>query len=928
MSRRGGGGGGGRALKRKEMSDDDPWEPTPCASSSLSSSSRPSRATSRPAAAPASSSSPSARSVIDVSGEDDVDGAGDVAYDPDDDEDVDESEVEVDRRMADIDSDDDEVPSSRDFSLLPLKADHARRPIWVCPNGRVFLDTSSAIYRQAYDFLIAISDPVCRPQFIHEYQITSYSLYAAASLGLLTEDILSGLNRLSKVQLSDDLVAFIREKTEKCGKVKLLLKKTRYYVESIYPQVLQELLQQPTIRDARIDDKPKPAADAAAVLSSSASAAPSSSATAPSSTLYAERQAAAERARYQARALLHAEDDSLQLRDPATGFLVSSSAENEAVVLPGTNNAKADQRAAMGLAEFERVINDDLPLSTKVLSFELAPDRVEDVRRVCNDISYPMLEEFDFSKDNSTPDLPIHLKPSAQIRDYQEKSLSKMFGNGRARSGIIVLPCGAGKCWAAGTRLRMWTGELRRVEDVHGGELLMGDDSTPRIVTPGSLVHGRACLYRIEPAWTGASPFTVNGDHILVLSNSSAPRVQARADAWLACWWEVSAANEMQRRCRSFSSQAEAQDEVEELSSTWAPLLWEVSVIDYLRATPDARRMCQLRACGAVTFGQGTQPSLAFVLSLVLNAAPSQAQLDWAAWYLGVWVIRGERTSAGISQGRSSKGKVRRCQWKELMRELHRYELLFLEPVTQVPDRRVSTAGYPVHWCSFGSPDVCGGLKGSIAHRLLQHYGLIDSDAHIPHAWLCDTLEVRRRILAGVIDGGGHYHSDTDDYHLIAEHKRVAEGCKTLAASLGLRNSGICTQRGVDSLTGASLPSYRTSFSGDVWSVVRLVASCSKRGPQPTCPPSAAAVIDSRCYAFRVVELPVGDYYGFAVHGGTNRRFLLHDFTITHNVTSAPHPPQPCTLCDVRPAHPSPFPGDVRCGCCCRRWLASPLPLR
>ena len=44
-----------------------------------------------------------------------------------------------------------------------------------------------------------------------------------------------------------------------------------------------------------------------------------------------------------------------------------------------------------------------------------------------------------------TPDLPIQLKPIALIRDYQEKSLSKMFGNGRARSGIIVLPCGAGK---------------------------------------------------------------------------------------------------------------------------------------------------------------------------------------------------------------------------------------------------------------------------------------------------------------------------------------------------------------------------------------------------------------------------------------------------------------------------------------------------
>merc|ERR1719186_766934 len=33
----------------------------------------------------------------------------------------------------------------------------------------------------------------------------------------------------------------------------------------------------------------------------------------------------------------------------------------------------------------------------------------------------------------------------AILRPYQEKSLRKMFGNGRARSGVIVLPCGAGK---------------------------------------------------------------------------------------------------------------------------------------------------------------------------------------------------------------------------------------------------------------------------------------------------------------------------------------------------------------------------------------------------------------------------------------------------------------------------------------------------
>ncbi|KAI3942035.1 hypothetical protein MKW92_010066 [Papaver armeniacum] len=39
----------------------------------------------------------------------------------------------------------------------------------------------------------------------------------------------------------------------------------------------------------------------------------------------------------------------------------------------------------------------------------------------------------------------MELKPQAQLRPYQEESLSKMFENGRARSGIILLPYGAGK---------------------------------------------------------------------------------------------------------------------------------------------------------------------------------------------------------------------------------------------------------------------------------------------------------------------------------------------------------------------------------------------------------------------------------------------------------------------------------------------------
>ena len=38
------------------------------------------------------------------------------------------------------------------------------RPLWVCPDARIFLETFSPVYKQAYDFLIAIAEPVSRPE--------------------------------------------------------------------------------------------------------------------------------------------------------------------------------------------------------------------------------------------------------------------------------------------------------------------------------------------------------------------------------------------------------------------------------------------------------------------------------------------------------------------------------------------------------------------------------------------------------------------------------------------------------------------------------------------------------------------------------------------------------------------------------------------
>lgn len=35
-----------------------------------------------------------------------------------------------------------------DFSMLTLKENHESRPLWVCPNFRIFLDVSSRLYEK------------------------------------------------------------------------------------------------------------------------------------------------------------------------------------------------------------------------------------------------------------------------------------------------------------------------------------------------------------------------------------------------------------------------------------------------------------------------------------------------------------------------------------------------------------------------------------------------------------------------------------------------------------------------------------------------------------------------------------------------------------------------------------------------------------
>ena len=94
----------------------------------------------------------------------------------------------------------------------------------------------------------------------------------------------------------------------------------------------------------------------------------------------------------------------------------------------------------------------------------------------------------------------IDVEFTKTVRDYQEKIIDfymnyintpiccgyEINGNG----GILVVPCGAGKCLGLNTPILMYNGTIKMVQDVKVGDVIMGDDSTPRNVL--TLARGRS----------------------------------------------------------------------------------------------------------------------------------------------------------------------------------------------------------------------------------------------------------------------------------------------------------------------------------------------------------------------------------------------------------------------------------------------------
>ena len=141
---------------------------------------------------------------------------------------------------------------------------------------------------------------------------------------------------------------------------------------------------------------------------------------------------------------------------------------------------------------------------------------------------------YEITQDNQTSDFKDAPKMTFDTMEYIKEmkargnsvlvgvdtgfaELNKMTtGFGKGDLVIIAARPAMGKCLGRGTKVLMFDGTLKNVEDIEVGDQLMGDDSTPRNVL--SLARGREKMYWVRQ--NKGIDYRVNESHILSLKRS------------------------------------------------------------------------------------------------------------------------------------------------------------------------------------------------------------------------------------------------------------------------------------------------------------------------------------------------------------------------------------------------------------------------
>ena len=143
-------------------------------------------------------------------------------------------------------------------------------------------------------------------------------------------------------------------------------------------------------------------------------------------------------------------------------------------------------------------------------------------------------------------------------------------------------------------------------------------------------------------------------------------------------------------------------------------------------------------------------------------------------------------------------------------------------------------------------------------------------DRWIPQQYLSNTRLIRLQVLAGLLDGDGHMSKS--GFQIITKYPSLNRDILFLARSVGLAAYSKKVKKKIKA-TDFEGEYYSISISGDCSIIPTKVKR--KQSPKRL---QRKNVLNT---GFEIEDIGEGEYYGFEITG--DRRFVLGDFTVTHN---------------------------------------------
>jgi ATP-dependent Lon protease len=424
--------------------------------------------------------------------------------------------------------------------------------------------------------------------------------------------------------------------------------------------------------------------------------------------------------------------------------------------------------------------------------------------------------------------------------------VGQWIANPSAMGSAIAIkgPMGTGKCHGLNTPILMHDGSIKKVQDVAIGDLVMGDDSTPRRVM--DLGRGEDDMY--EVILNGGSKYSVNSEHILCLKQSGMNTIKTICRKNGAISYKTNCFDN--KTCsihyKTFAERSDAQQYLDEHMTKQITDVVQISVKDYLKLP----RYISVNLKGYTT-------------GVEFEAKP----VLFDPYIIGVWLGDGHSAKPVITNQDSAILSYLRTELKKDNLDLrfcqeYNYSIASDEKNHPHPGISKKTGKEYENKNTFW--------------EALKHYDLINNK-HIPFDYKTNCRDMRLQLLAGLLDTDGWFDIRDRYFEISQKSKRLSDDIVYLARSLGF----CATQRECDKYCiykGERQYGlyHRVTIYGD--NIEDIPTKCPRKQAKKM-PRQKNALVAG----ITVIPKGRGNYYGFELD--CNHRYVLGNFIVTHNTT-------------------------------------------